>query len=67
LEEILSSDRLGSIMAGFNRFRLLHPYCKKCLGSRSFSSWLVKPLGSILGLKLLRSFFYTHTIIYDSG
>jgi hypothetical protein len=28
---------------------------------------LVKPIGSILGLKLLRSFFYTHTNIYDSG
>jgi MoaA/NifB/PqqE/SkfB family radical SAM enzyme len=67
LEEILSSDRLGSIIEGFNRFRLVHPYCKKCLGSRSFSSWLVKPIGSILGLKLLRSFFYTHTNIYDSG
>ena len=65
LEEILSSARLGRIMKGFNRFRLVHPYCKKCLGSRTFTSWLIRPIGSILGLKLLKPFFYTHTHLYD--
>ena len=65
LEEILSSDRFGEIMKGFKRFQLVHPHCKRCLGSQSFSSWLVKPIASVIGLKVLRPFFYTHTKIYD--
>ena len=65
LEEILSSDQLGEIMKGFKRFQLVHPHCKQCLGSRSFTSWLVKPIASVIGLKMLRPFFYTHTKIYE--
>ena len=65
LEEILSSDRLGEIMKGFKRFQLVHPHCKLCLGSQSFTSWLVKPIASVIGLKVLRPFFYTHTKIYE--
>lgn len=64
LEEILSSPRLGRIMRGFRRFQLVHPHCRKCLGSTSFPSWLVKPIGSVLGLKLLRPFFYNQIKIY---
>jgi len=65
LEAILSSAHFGKIMQGFKRFRLVHPHCRKCLGSRTFSSWAIKPIGSILGLKLLKPFFYTHTRIYE--
>jgi len=64
LQAILSSPHLGKIMSGFSRFRPVHPYCKKCLGSRTAASWLFKPIGSILGLKLLKPFFYCHTRIY---
>ena len=67
LEQILSSEHFGKIMKGFKRFRLVHPHCKKCLGSRTFISWLTKPIGSILGLKLLKPFFYTHTNIYPDN
>ena len=66
LEAILSSDHFGNIMKGFKRFRMVHPHCKKCQGSRTFSSWLTKPIGSVLGLKLLRPFFYAQTNIYDA-
>jgi len=65
LEEILSSAQLGEIMKGFKRFQLVHPHCKQCLGSQSFTSWLVKPIASVVGLKILRPFFYTHTKIYE--
>jgi len=65
LEDILSSDQLGEIMSGFKRFQLVHPHCKQCLGSQSFTSWLIKPIASVIGLKLLKPFFYTHTKIYD--
>ena len=61
LEEILSSARVGRIIRGFRHFRLVHPYCRKCLGSRSFVSWLTKPVISVLGLTILRPFLYKHT------
>ncbi len=64
LEEILSSEEFGKIMKGFQHFRLVHPYCKRCLGSDSLSSWIVKPIASIVGLKLLKPFFHTHISIY---
>jgi MoaA/NifB/PqqE/SkfB family radical SAM enzyme len=64
LEEILSSDRLGAIIRGFKRFKPVHPYCKRCLGSRSFVSWLTKPVLSVLGLKVLKPFFYKQTRIF---
>jgi radical SAM protein with 4Fe4S-binding SPASM domain len=64
LEKILNSDELGKIMKGFNRFQLVHPYCKQCLGSRSFVSWMIKPVVSVVGLKLLKPLVYTHKRVY---
>jgi len=65
LREILSSDELGKIMDGFRRFQLVHPHCKQCLGSKSFGSWLLKPLLSIAALKVLKPFFYKRVRIYE--
>ncbi len=64
LAEILASDRLGEIIRGFKRFKPVHSYCKRCLGSRTFVSWLTKPVGSVLALNVLKPFFYKHTRIY---
>jgi radical SAM protein with 4Fe4S-binding SPASM domain len=64
LEEILASDELAKIIKGFQRYRLEHPYCKKCLGSTSLGSWIIKPFASVAGLKLLKPFFYSQTRIY---
>ncbi len=64
LEEILSSDRLGKIMEGFKHYKLEHPYCKRCLGSRGFTSWLVKPVAGVVGLKVLKPFFYKRTNLF---
>ena len=64
LEEILSSKKLKEIMDGFKKFRLVHPYCKRCLGSRSAISWAFKPVMSVMGLKLLKPFFYNQVKAY---
>lgn len=61
LLEVLSSDRLGEIIEGFKKFRLVHPYCKKCLGSSSAVFWLLKPVASVIALKTLKPFFYKQT------
>lgn len=64
LKEILSSDELGRIIEGFRKYRVIHPYCKKCLGSKSTASWLLKPVVSIMALKILKPFFYKQTKLY---
>jgi MoaA/NifB/PqqE/SkfB family radical SAM enzyme len=63
LEEVLSSDALEKIVEGFRHYRLEHPYCKRCLGSRGRVSWLLKPAASVAGLKVLKPFFYKHTTL----
>jgi MoaA/NifB/PqqE/SkfB family radical SAM enzyme len=65
LHEILSSDELGKIIEGFRRFKVVHPYCKQCLGSKSFASWLFKPIVSILALKTLKPYFYSRVKLYE--
>jgi MoaA/NifB/PqqE/SkfB family radical SAM enzyme len=65
LGEVLSSDQVGAVVEGFRRFRPVHPYCKRCMGSVSAASWLLKPVGSILALKTLKPFFHAHTRLYE--
>ena len=65
LEEILSSDELGRIIDGFKRYKPIHPYCKRCLGSKTRVSWLTKPVLGVLALGPLKSFFYKKTRVYS--
>ncbi len=58
LEEVLSTEQVRMVVEGFRRNRLVHPYCKQCLGSGSFASWLVKPIVSVLVLDKLKPLFY---------
>jgi MoaA/NifB/PqqE/SkfB family radical SAM enzyme len=65
LSEILRSPDLEKIMTGFRTGKLVHPHCRKCLGSTSrIGSW-IKPVASVLGLKLLKPFFYRKYKLYD--
>jgi len=66
IEEILSSDAVGEIVKGFRQMRLVHPYCRRCLGSKSRLTWLVKPIESAAGLKVLKPFFYKHTKLHSA-
>lgn len=65
LAEILRGPELRRIMRGFRRTKLVHPHCRRCLGSSSrLGSW-TKPVMSILGLKLLKPFFYRHSKLFE--
>jgi len=65
LLEILQSPELERLVKGFHRGRLVHPYCRRCLGSNSrLGSW-IKPAVSLVGLKLLRPLFYRHYKLFD--
>ncbi len=61
LKEILSRNELKEIIDGFKKYKLVHPYCKRCQGSTSFFSWLFKPVAAVVGLKIMKPFFYKHT------
>jgi MoaA/NifB/PqqE/SkfB family radical SAM enzyme len=65
LKEVLSSHGLSKIMHGFSRYRLVHPYCRHCLGSKNTLGLLTKPLATIIGLHLLRPYFYHQTRLFD--
>ncbi len=65
LEDILSGEKLGKIMKGFKKFRMVHPYCKFCLGGKDFLSWLTRPVTTIAGLYVLKPYFYKQTRLFD--
>jgi MoaA/NifB/PqqE/SkfB family radical SAM enzyme len=65
LLDVLKSPALSSIMKGFQSGKLVHKYCRQCLGSGSrLGSW-VKPAASVVGLKFLKPFFYRKYKLYD--
>lgn len=65
LAEILRGGELKRIMRGFRRARLVHPHCRRCLGGSSRIAAWTKPALSILGLKILKPFFYRHSKLFD--
>lgn len=52
LTEILASDQARKLKAGFERNRLLHPYCQRCLGSTGRVKAFMKGVGSVVFFKL---------------
>ncbi|MBI4683895.1 MAG: radical SAM protein [Nitrospirae bacterium] len=47
IREYLMSEPVQNTVKAFNRFRVVHPYCKQCLGDRNILNALVKQIGSI--------------------
>ena len=65
LKEVLCKEELGKIMEGFRQFRLVHPFCKYCLGGKNIFSWLTKPITTIFSLYALKPYFYHRTRLFD--
>jgi len=65
LVQILNSPELERIVKGFKKGRLVHPYCRRCLGSHSRLGAWIKPAASILGLKVLKPFLYRKYKLFD--
>ncbi len=55
IKDYLGSSEVQEAVQGFNRFRVLHPHCKQCLGDRNILNAAVKQIGSIFYFKLLRN------------
>lgn len=54
LKDYLESEEVQRVVKGFNRFRVIHPYCKQCLGEKNLLNAIVKQIGSIVYFKWLR-------------
>ncbi len=52
--DYLNTKVVQDVVKGFNRFRVIHPHCKQCLGDRNFLNTLVKQIGSIIYFKWMR-------------
>lgn len=51
----LTSDAVQQVVRGFDRFRVLHPYCRQCLGDRTLLNTVVRQIGSVVYFKMLRN------------
>ncbi len=54
LREYLALPAVQEIASGFRGYRVVHPYCRRCLGDRHLGSALCRQIGSILYFKLYR-------------
>jgi MoaA/NifB/PqqE/SkfB family radical SAM enzyme len=61
--EALKKDEIQKVLKGFDKLRVVHPYCQKCLGDRFLSRALVRQLGSILYFKVYRKFWKRKRVI----
>ena len=54
LYNILTSKKAQAIRDGFKRFKVVHPYCRRCLGSPNKLKAIFKGLASIYAFKILK-------------
>ena len=54
IQEYLQKGMVQDIVKGFRFFRVVHPYCKQCLGDRNILNAFVKQFGSILYFKWIK-------------
>lgn len=65
LVDVLNSPSFLKAVYGFNRYLVKHPYCRYCLGGGSMASSLVKQVGTIFLMNLLRDKFYQEITLYE--
>ena len=54
LRDYLSLPGVQDVARGFRGYRVVHPYCRRCLGDRHAAGALCRQVGSILYFKLYR-------------
>jgi hypothetical protein len=54
LRDYLALPAVQEIVGAFRRYRVVHPYCRRCLGDRNRASALCRQVGSILYFKVYR-------------
>ncbi|MBI5409535.1 MAG: radical SAM protein [Nitrospirae bacterium] len=54
IADYLGKEVVQKVVKGFQQFRVVHPYCRQCLGDRSLLNTIVKQIGSIVYFKWIR-------------
>jgi hypothetical protein len=54
LRDYLSLPAVQAVARGFRGYRVVHPYCRRCLGDRHPAGALCRQVGSIIYFKLYR-------------
>lgn len=49
---------------GFTRYRVVHPYCRVCLGGKTLFSSIVRQFGSVFLMNILRDRLYREEVLY---
>ncbi len=65
LVDLLNKPEAVRAVRGFTRYRVVHPYCRRCLGSSNRIGWAIKQLGSIFLVDVLRERFYREIDLYE--
>lgn len=63
--DILNSEKMTAIMAGFKRYKIIHPHCQTCMGGGTVISSLSKQVGSVLFFDILKWYFYNQKRLYE--
>lgn len=66
LAECLASPHMQKAIRGFNRLRILHPHCQRCIGDKNLLNAVVRQIGSIVYFKGYRKLF-NHTGSAQAG
>jgi hypothetical protein len=67
LSACLSSDRAQRLWEGFERHRVLHPYCQRCLGSSTRIRAFGKGLATVLVSRFMRLEGESQLVLHGSG
>lgn len=63
--EYLKSEAVQRAAESFRRFRIVHPYCQRCIGDKTLLNTIVRQIGSILYFKLYKKMFNWSRRDYD--
>lgn len=54
IHDYLNKEVVQKVAKGFERFRVLHPHCRQCLGDKNVLNSMVKQIGSIVYFKWIK-------------
>lgn len=55
--EYLKSEAVQKTARGFQRFRIVHPHCQRCIGDKNLLNTIVRQIGSIFYFKFYKKTF----------
>lgn len=64
LVDLINRPAALKAVHGFTRYRVVHPYCRECLGGKSRFVSAVRQFGSVFLMNILRDKLYREEVLY---